>query len=83
MRFTSDLSIWWTLPWLMISIIAGIWFYRNVSWWKELSSLYRWGLVTLRSCVLFILGLLLIGLIFEAVDYSVEKPLIIALTDNS
>lgn len=83
MRFTSDLSIWWTLPWLMISIIAGIWFYRNVSWWKELSSLYRWGLVTLRSSVLFILGLLLIGLIFEAVDYRVEKPLIIALTDNS
>ena len=83
MRFTSDLSIWWTLPWLMISIILGIWFYRNVSWWKELSSLYRWGLVTLRSSVLFILGLLLIGLIFEAVDYRVEKPLIIALTDNS
>ena len=83
MRFTSDLSIWWTLPWLMISIIAGIWFYRNVSWWKELSSLYRWVLVTLRSSVLFILGLLLIGLIFEAVDYRVEKPLIIALTDNS
>jgi hypothetical protein len=67
----------------MISIIAGIWFYRNVSWWKELSSLYRWVLVTLRSSVLFILGLLLIGLIFEAVDYRVEKPLIIALTDNS
>jgi hypothetical protein len=83
MRFTSDLSIWWTLPWLIISIIAGIWFYRNVSWWKELSSFYRWGLVTFRSSVLFILGLLLIGLIFEAVDYRVEKPLIIALTDNS
>jgi hypothetical protein len=67
----------------MISIIAGIWFYRNVSWWKELSSLYRWGLVALRSSVLFILGVLLIGLIFEAVDYRVEKPLIITLTDNS
>jgi hypothetical protein len=83
MRFTSELSIWWTLPWLIISIIVGIWFYRNVSWWKELSSFYRWGLVTLRSSVLFILGLLLIGLIFEALDYRVEKPLIIALTDNS
>ncbi len=83
MRFTSDLSVWWLIPWLMISIIAGIWFYRNVSWWKELSSLYRWGLVALRSSVLFILGVLLIGLIFEAVDYRVEKPLIITLTDNS
>jgi hypothetical protein len=67
----------------MISIIAGIWFYRNVSWWNELSSLYRWGIVALRSSVLFILGVLLIGLIFEAVDYRVEKPLIITLTDNS
>jgi len=83
MRFTTDLSIWWLVPWLLISIIGGIWFYRNVSWWKELSSLFRWGLVSLRSAVLFILGLLLIGLIFEAVDYRVEKPLIIALTDNS
>lgn len=83
MRFTSDLSVWWLIPWLMISIIAGIWFYRNVSWWKELSSLYRWGLVALRSSVLFILGVLLIGLIFEAVGYRVEKPLIITLTDNS
>lgn len=43
----------------------------------------RWTLVSLRSTVLFILGLLLIGLIFEAVDYRVEKPLIITLTDNS
>jgi hypothetical protein len=68
---------------LLISILGGLWLYRNVSWWKELSSLIRWTLVSLRSVVLFILGLLLIGLIFEAVDYRVEKPLIIALTDNS
>jgi hypothetical protein len=83
MRFTTDLSVWWLLPWLLISILGGLWLYRNVSWWKELSSLIRWTLVSLRSAVLFILGLLLIGLIFEAVDYRVEKPLIIALTDNS
>jgi len=83
MRFTTDLSVWWLLPWLLISILGGLWLYRNVSWWKELSSFIRWTLVSLRSVVLFILGLLLIGLIFEAVDYRVEKPLIIALTDNS
>ena len=83
MRFTTDLSVWWLVPWLLMSILGGIWLYRTVSWWKELSTIFRWGLVSLRSTVLFLLGLLLIGLIFEAVDYRVEKPLIIALTDNS
>jgi hypothetical protein len=83
MRFASDISIFWLIPWAVLCIIAAFWFYSNSNWFKELEKKWQISLRALRAATLFILGLLLIGLIFETVDYRVEKPIIISLVDNS
>lgn len=83
MRFASDISIWWVLPWALLSVGLAIWYYRNVPWLKEQSKSIRILMRFLRSAVLFLIGLLLIGLILESSFYREEKPVLITLLDNS
>jgi hypothetical protein len=83
MRYASDISLFFAIPWLVACVILSWWFYRKVSWLKELQIKWQWLLTSLRTVVLFVLGLLLFGLIFESVEYRVEKPIIITLVDRS
>ena len=83
MRFASDISIFWLIPWAVISVFLAVWFYANSNWMKELSKKWQILFKSLRTGILFIIGILLIGLIFEVVDYRVEKPIIITLVDKS
>jgi RsiW-degrading membrane proteinase PrsW (M82 family) len=83
MRFASDISIFWLIPWAVISAVLAIWFYSNSNWFKELHKKWRVLFPILRAISLFLIGVLLIGLIFEAVNYRVEKPIIISLVDKS
>lgn len=83
MRFASDISIFWLIPWAVISVVLAIWFYSKSNWVKELHKRWRILFPILRSLSLFIIGILLIGLIFETVNYRVEKPIIISLIDRS
>lgn len=83
MRIASDISLWWILPWAILSIVFAIWYYRNVPWLKEQTKRIQILMRFLRSAVLFIIGLLLIGLILESSSYREEKPVLITLIDNS
>lgn len=83
MRFVSDISIWWLVPWLAISIVTALYLYKNESWVAELKKSWQLLLKGLRASALFLIGLLLIGLLFEAVNYRIEKPVFITLIDNS
>jgi hypothetical protein len=83
MRFASDISIWWLIPWAGICVFLAIWFYRNVNWLTSLSKKWQMTLKVLRGFTLFLLGVLLCGILFEAVDYREEKPIIITLVDES
>jgi hypothetical protein len=83
MRFAADISVWWLFPWLVIAVLIGIWFYRNVSWFDPLSQPLKWTLKGLRSGSVFLVGLLLFGLILESVRYRDEKPVLITMIDNS
>ena len=83
MRFVSDISIWWLLPWIVISVLLSFYLYKNESWFSELNKSWRLILRGLRAFGLFLIGVLLIGLLFEAVNYRVEKPVFITLVDNS
>lgn len=83
MRIASDISLWWILPWAFLSIFFAVWYYRNVPWLKEQSKRIQFLMRFLRSAVLFIVGLLLIGLILESSSYREEKPVLITLVDNS
>lgn len=83
MNYFSDHSLWWLLP---ISILAaGFSFYyyfrtdqRSVWNVKQLRVLFSF-----RTLGLFLLGLLLLGLVWETIKYRPEKPLIITLVDSS
>jgi hypothetical protein len=83
MRFISDISMFWLLPWLVISIVLSFFFYRNEKWFSEIDRKWQYLLKGLRACGLFLLGLLIVGLLFESVNYRIEKPLFITLVDNS
>jgi hypothetical protein len=82
-RFVSDISIWWLLPWLGISIFIAHFLYSKENWIKELGS--KWMLIfkSLRASGLFLLGVLFIGILFEAISIRVEKPVFITMVDNS
>lgn len=83
MRFASDISIFWLIPFSAIAVFLSVWFYSKNVWFNELPNRIRLLLRILRAGSYFILGLLLTGLIFESVDYRVEKPIIITLADRS
>ncbi len=83
MRFVSDISIWVLIPWLGFSIFLSFYLYKNESWFLELNKKWQLTLKGLRTLGLFIIGVLLIGLLFEAVEYRIEKPVFITLVDNS
>ncbi len=83
MRFVSDISIWWLLPWLVISILLSFYLYKNEAWLSELNKSWRLTLKGLRTLGIFFIGVLLIGILFEAVNYRIEKPVFITMIDNS
>jgi len=83
MNYFSDHSIWWLLP---ISILAvGFSFY----YYFRTDQKTIWGrnqlrvLFSLRTLSLFLIGFLLLGLVWETITYRPEKPLIITLVDSS
>ena len=83
MRFISDISIGWLFPWLGISIFLSYYLYKNETWFSELNKSWQYTLKGLRAFGLFLIGVLLVGILFEAVDYRIEKPVFITLVDNS
>ncbi len=83
MRFVSDISIWWLLPWLGISILIAHLLYSKENWIKELGSKWILTFKSLRASGLFLLGVLFIGILFEAISIRVEKPVFITMVDNS
>ncbi len=83
MNFTSDISLLWLLPWAVFCGFAAYYLYRKEKWLGELKRFWHWIFKGLRFGSLFLLGLLLVGLLFEAVEYRVEKPILVAIVDDS
>ncbi len=83
MRFASDISLFWLIPWAVLCTILAFWYYSNNTWFNQLNNKWQWGFRILRSLSLFLIGLLLFGLIFEAIEKRIEKPIIISLIDDS
>lgn len=83
MKFFSDISIWWLIPWAILCILISFWYYRKQKGLEEISSWMKRGLIALRSMALFVIGVLLIGLLLESIEHRSEKPVFITLIDNS
>lgn len=83
MKFFSDISIWWLIPWAIISVLGAIWYYRKQKGLEDISIAMKRGLIALRGTALFLIGVLLIGLLLESIEHRSEKPVFITLVDNS
>ncbi|AEA45413.1 vWA domain-containing protein [Fluviicola taffensis] len=83
MNYFSDHSLWWLLPISVIAVGFSFYYYFKTdqkSIWekKQLRILF-----SLRTLSLFLLGLLLLGLVWETITYRPEKPLVITMVDSS
>jgi hypothetical protein len=83
MIFTPDISLFWLIPWAIISFVLAFYLYSKSEWYNELHFAWKWTLRLSRSFSLFIIGILLLGLIFQAFNYKKEKPVFVTLIDNS
>lgn len=83
MDFSNTSLYFWILLSLILSLLITFWLFKNVVWIKELSRKYKILLYTLRFLGLFFTFLVIANLFFEKTIYRNEKPLLIALIDNS
>lgn len=83
MKVFSDISLWLLVPWLIVCIAAAVFYYRRQKNLDGTPGFLRPSLIALRSLVLFLLGAILFGILFETNESKVEKPVFIVLVDNS
>lgn len=83
MKIFSDLSLWWLIPWILISVLISIWYYRKQKQIEGISKWKKYILISLRSCALILLGIILLGILLETTESKTEKPVFITLIDNS
>jgi hypothetical protein len=83
MNYFSDHSLWWLLPIFILAVGFSFYYYfksdQKSIWTKNQLRV----LCSFRSLSLFLLGLLLLGLVWETITYRPEKPLVITMVDSS
>jgi hypothetical protein len=83
MHLISDLSIWLIVPIALIAFLLSFLFYKKEGWFADLNPNYQKLLRSLRFGSLFLIGILLLGLILQTINFREEKPVFITLIDNS
>jgi hypothetical protein len=83
MHLISDFSLWFLIPIGLFSVILTFYFYKKEGWFGDLKPFQQNLLRVLRFSSLFLIGILLLGLILQTINYRDEKPVFINLIDNS
>ncbi len=83
MIYTSDISLFWLILWAIISGLLAYFLYSKSEWYNELHFSWKWLLRIARAASIFLVGVLLLGIIFQSFDYKKEKPVFVTLVDNS
>lgn len=83
MNFFSDLSFWWSIPWLIIASGVTYWYYSGQKVYLQAENWKKALLLLLRGVAFFLLGILLLGILFESKEVKTQKPVLINLIDNS
>ena len=83
MIYTSDISLFWLIPWAIISGLLAYFLYSKSEWYNELHFSWKWLLRIARAASIFLVGVLLLGIIFQSFYYKKEKPVFVTLVDNS
>ena len=81
--YFSEISLWWLVPLALLCAGLSWLYYKKVAANRDWSKPQTRLLTALRAIGLFLLCLLLIGLVWESVEYRKEKPLFITLVDQS
>ncbi|MAO33002.1 MAG: hypothetical protein CL824_05790 [Crocinitomicaceae bacterium] len=83
MSFISEISVYWLIPWAFISILMSYFLYSKSKWFSGLHIIWKSTLRITRALLFFLIGVLLLDVIFEMIHYDKEKPILITITDNS
>ena len=83
MHLISDFSLWFLIPIGLFSVTLTFYFYKKEGWFGDLKPFQQNLLRVLRFSSLFLIGILLLGLILQTINYRDEKPVFINLIDNS
>ena len=83
MHLFSEYSFWWLIPFVLISFLITIFFYRKVEWLTAAPKWVKKALISLRFTSLFLILLLLLGILLETIAYEEEKPILLTLIDTS
>lgn len=78
--FQSSLPFWVYILMFACTFLIAWWSYSNI---KKIGTLYNYTLIALRSCVYFILLLLLVNPFFKTEETYFEPANILVLLDNS
>lgn len=82
-NYFSDISLWWLLPIALLAGTISYFYYYKARQAKDWTVKQRRLLFSLRTVSLILIGLLLLGLLWESIRYRDEKPLFITVVDNS
>ncbi len=83
MHLFSYISIWWLLPLVLVSFFVTIVYYKKQHQLAEITAGKKRVLISLRALSIILLVLLLFDIMIERKEYKTEKPVFIALIDNS
>jgi len=83
MNFNLDYSAWWLILIALISFGLTFLSYSNKKGFSELSNINKGLMISFRFLSLFMLGFLLMGILFNTTKERVENPIFFVVTDNS
>ena len=83
MHLLSSYSLWWILPIMALTALLSYLFYRKETWLNTKSKKLWYTLFSLRTLILGVIAVLLLGLLLEQSDFETERPVILTLIDRS
>jgi hypothetical protein len=83
MHLLSAFSFWWSLPIVALSILLSWRFYSKETWLEKKLKSLKLLLIGVRAGVFSIIGLLLLGLTLEMLQFHTERPIVVTLVDHS
>lgn len=77
------ISAWWLVPISILAFLLTFWLYKGDAKIAHLSSMVKTLLGSLRFLAFVLIGILILGLVFERTKNEKDKPLIIFNIDDS
>lgn len=83
MHLFSYISIWWLIPLVVVSFLVTVIYYKKQYQLTDITAAKKRILIVLRAFSIILLVILLFDIMIERKEYKTERPVFIALIDNS